>query len=255
MKLKTTLIILALSAAPAFAFDASHGAQSKTREEVKAELSQALRSGDIMAGGEIGAKVSELNSGGYQLKTPVLGKTRDDAAGEALDKAGRTLGLPYPGGISIDKISPTGDENAFAFPHPRLDTPYDFSFSGLKTAVINTVHRMEQKGETLPVADLAASFQKGVTDCLVEKLEKAATDYGYTSIALAGGVSANSRLRRETDRLCRQKGWQLHLPALKYCGDNGAMVGAQGYYEYVSGVRAQPDLNAYATMPIDRPTF
>lgn len=185
----------------------------------------------------------------------VLGKTRDDAAGEALDKAGRTLGLPYPGGISIDKISPTGDENAFAFPHPRLDTPYDFSFSGLKTAVINIVHRMEQKGETLPVADLAASFQKGVTDCLVEKLEKAATDYGYTSIALAGGVSANSRLRRETDRLCRQKGWQLHLPALKYCGDNGAMVGAQGYYEYVSGVRAQPDLNAYATMPIDRPTF
>ena len=185
----------------------------------------------------------------------VLGKTRDDAAGEALDKAGRTLGLPYPGGISIDKIAPTGDENAFAFPHPRLDTPYDFSFSGLKTAVINTVHRMEQKGETLPVADLAASFQKGVTDCLVEKLEKAATDYGYTSIALAGGVSANSRLRRETDRLCRQKGWQLHLPALKYCGDNGAMVGAQGYYEYVSGVRAQPDLNAYATMPIDRPTF
>ena len=185
----------------------------------------------------------------------VLGKTRDDAAGEALDKAGRTLGLPYPGGISIDKTAPTGDENAFAFPHPRLDTPYDFSFSGLKTAVINTVHRMEQKGETLPVADLAASFQKGVTDCLVEKLEKAATDYGYTSIALAGGVSANSRLRRETDRLCRQKGWQLHLPALKYCGDNGAMVGAQGYYEYVSGVRAQPDLNAYATMPIDRPTF
>ena len=185
----------------------------------------------------------------------VLGKTRDDAAGEALDKAGRTLGLPYPGGISIDKISPTGDENAFAFPHPRLDTPYDFSFSGLKTAVINIVHRMEQKGETLPVADLAASFQKGVTDCLVEKLEKAATDYGYTSIALAGGVSANSRLRRVTDRLCRQKGWQLHLPALKYCGDNGAMVGAQGYYEYVSGVRAQPDLNAYATMPIDRPTF
>ena len=185
----------------------------------------------------------------------LVGKTRDDAAGEALDKAGRTLGLPYPGGISIDKISPTGDENAFAFPHPRLDTPYDFSFSGLKTAVINIVHRMEQKGETLPVADLAASFQKGVTDCLVEKLEKAATDYGYTSIALAGGVSANSRLRRETDRLCRQKGWQLHLPALKYCGDNGAMVGAQGYYEYVSGVRAQPDLNAYATMPIDRPTF
>ena len=111
------------------------------------------------------------------------------------------------------------------------------------------------QARTLPVADLAASFQKGVTDCLVEKLEKAATDYGYTSIALAGGVSANSRLRRETDRLCRQKGWQLHLPALKYCGDNGAMVGAQGYYEYVSGVRAQPDLNAYATMPIDRPTF
>ena len=182
----------------------------------------------------------------------VIGKTRDDAAGEALDKAGRTLGLSYPGGISIDKISKQGNADAFKFPHPRVDgAPYDFSFSGLNTAVINTVHNAQQKGEEIPVADLAASFQKNVVGCLTEKLEAVALDLGYNKIVLAGGVSANSLLRAECEKMCKKHGWALQLPELKYCGDNGAMVAAQGYYEFLAGVRASSNLNAYATMPID----
>ena len=186
----------------------------------------------------------------------IIGKTRDDAAGEALDKAGRIMGLPYPGGISIDKISKEGDPNAFTFPHPRIDgAPYDFSFSGLKTAVINIVHRAEQKNETINVPDLAASFQKSVTDCLISNLEKVAKECGCKKIVLAGGVSANSLLRAESQRICKKHRWELYLPELKYCGDNAAMVASQGYYEYIAGVRAKSDLNAYATMPIDIVNF
>lgn len=182
----------------------------------------------------------------------VIGKTRDDAAGEALDKAGRTMGLAYPGGISIDRISPQGDENAFAFPHPKVTgSPYDFSFSGLKTSVINTVHNAEQKGENINIPDLAASFQKSVVGCLISNLEKAALDFGYDKIVIAGGVSANSKLRREAQSLCRKHAWQLYLPELKYCGDNAAMIASQGYYEFLAGNCADESLNAYATMPID----
>ena len=185
----------------------------------------------------------------------VIGKTRDDAAGEALDKAGRTMGLPYPGGVSIDKISKEGNENAFSFTRPRLSTPYDFSFSGLKTAVINTVHNATQKGETLPTADLAASFQKCVAAYLCDHLEAAAKDLGCQKICLAGGVSANSKLRAMVGEMCEKNGFMLHLPELKYCGDNAAMIAAQGYFEYLRGVHAGPDLNAYATMPINAPLF
>ena len=186
----------------------------------------------------------------------IIGRTRDDAAGEALDKAGRIMGLPYPGGISIDKISGEGDPNAFTFPRPRIDgAPYDFSFSGLKTSVINIVHHAEQKGEAISIPDLAASFQKSVVDCLISNLEKAAKDFGYKKIVLAGGVSANSLLREKSRKLCKKRGWELYLPELKYCGDNAAMVAAQGYYEYLAGVRAGADLNAYATMPIDIVNF
>ena len=182
----------------------------------------------------------------------IIGKTRDDAAGEALDKAGRTMGLPYPGGISIDKISKSGNADAFVFPHPRVEgAPFDFSFSGLKTSVINIVHNAQQKGEEIAVADLAASFQKNVVSCLVSNLEKVAEKFGHNKIVLAGGVSANSLLRAESAALCKKHGWQLYLPELKYCGDNAAMVAAQGYYEFMAGIRAGADLNAYATMPID----
>lgn len=182
----------------------------------------------------------------------IIGKTRDDAAGEALDKAGRTMGLPYPGGISIDKISKEGNENAYKFPHPRVTgSPYDFSFSGLKTAVINTVHNAEQKGEKIVIADLAASFQKGVVDCLISNCEKVIVDKNFKKFVIAGGVSANSKLRAEAEKMCRRHGVKLYLPELKYCGDNGAMIASQGYYEYLAGARADEGLNAYATKPID----
>ena len=145
----------------------------------------------------------------------VIGKTRDDAAGEALDKAGRTMGLEYPGGISIDKLSPSGDENAFSFPHPRIhDAPYDYSFSGLKTAVINIMHNASQKGEDINVADLSASFQKAVVDCLLSNFETAAENFGYNKLVIAGGVSANSKLRYDARKMCDRHGWSLPLPEL-----------------------------------------
>lgn len=164
------------------------------------------------------------------------------------------MGLAYPGGISIDKISRQGDENAFKFPHPKVTgSKYDFSFSGLKTSVINTVHNAKQKGEEINVADLAASFQKSVVDCLIQNLEKAGVDKNFKKIVIAGGVSANSKLRREAEKLCKKHNWRLYLPELKYCGDNAAMIASQGYYEFISGVTADESLNAYATMAIDKP--
>jgi N6-L-threonylcarbamoyladenine synthase len=182
----------------------------------------------------------------------VIGKTRDDAAGEALDKAGRTMGLAYPGGVSIDKLSPEGDENAFAFPHPKVNgSPYDYSFSGLKTAVINIVHNASQKGENINTADLAASFQKSVVDFLLKNFESAAENFGYNKLVIAGGVSANSKLRCDAQKLCKKHNWSLYLPEMKYCGDNAAMIASQGYFEYLKGVRADESLNAYATMPLD----
>lgn len=183
----------------------------------------------------------------------IIGKTRDDAAGEALDKAGRTMGLEYPGGVSIDRISPQGNENAYTFPKPKVTgCPYDFSFSGLKTAVINTVHNARQKGEEISIADLAASFQKSVVDCLITNLERVAVEKNYDKIVIAGGVSANSKLRAEAEKMCKRHKWSLNIPQLKYCGDNAAMIAAQGYYEFVDGVTADESLNAYATMPIDK---
>lgn len=183
----------------------------------------------------------------------IIGKTRDDAAGEALDKAGRTMGLEYPGGVSIDRLSPQGNENAYKFPKPKVSgSPYDFSFSGLKTAVINTVHNAQQKGEDIHTADLAASFQKSVVDCLVTNLEKVAIEKKFNKIVIAGGVSANSKLRAEAQALCKKHKWDLYLPELRYCGDNAAMIASQGYYEFVQGERADESLNAYATMPIDK---
>ena len=186
----------------------------------------------------------------------VIGRTRDDAAGEALDKAGRTMGLQYPGGVSIDRLSPEGDENAFTFPVPKVSTsPYDYSFSGLKTVVINIVHNAEQKGEKINTADLAASFQNAVVGCLLTNLEKAAVDFGFNKIVIAGGVSANSKLRAEAAKMCSRHGWTLNIPELKYCGDNAAMIASQGYYEYLAGVRADESLNAYATMSLDETRF
>lgn len=182
----------------------------------------------------------------------VIGRTRDDAAGEAFDKTARSLGLPYPGGVHLDKIADNGNGDAFTFPKPKIDgSPLDFSFSGLKTAVINTIHNMKQKGEEPPVEDMAASVRRCVTDILTERFMLAAKQTGYMRLALAGGVSANSELRRRMDELCAKRGYELYYPPLSLCGDNAAMIAAQGYYEYQAGKRADLALNACAAMPID----
>lgn len=181
----------------------------------------------------------------------VLGATRDDAAGECFDKTARVLGLPYPGGKPIDELSQGGDDTKYSFPIGHVDgNPYDMSFSGLKTAVINLVHNAEQKGEELDRASLAASFTRAVSESLVPRTMMAAAEFGYRKIVVAGGVAANSRIRADFKAAAEANGLELFVPPLKLCGDNGAMIGAQGYYEYLAGVRAGSDLNAYATMEL-----
>ena len=186
----------------------------------------------------------------------VIGRTMDDAAGECMDKAARALGLPYPGGLNLDRAAQNGDPKAYSFPRPRVDgRAFDFSFSGLKTAAVNLIHNAAQKNEPISVADFGASYIHAVVRCLTDNTLRAAKTVGETRIALAGGVSANSVLRREMTDLCRRKGLELYIPELKYCGDNAAMVGAQGYYEFLNGKQADLSLNAYATMPIDEAYF
>ena len=181
----------------------------------------------------------------------ILGCTRDDAAGECFDKTARVLGLPYPGGRPIEQLSQGGDDSKYVFPIGHVDgSPYDMSFSGLKTAVINLVHNAEQKGEALDRPSLAASFTKAVSDSLVPRTMQAARELGYDKIVVAGGVAANARIRRDFSEAAAREGRKLFIPPLKLCGDNGAMIGAQGYYEYLAGTRAGSDLNAYATMDI-----
>ncbi|MBR5203552.1 MAG: tRNA (adenosine(37)-N6)-threonylcarbamoyltransferase complex transferase subunit TsaD [Clostridia bacterium] len=181
----------------------------------------------------------------------VVGRTRDDAAGEAMDKAARTLGLPYPGGVNLDKISKNGDNTKYKFPKPRVEgSPLDFSFSGLKTNVINLVHNATQKGEELNPADVGASFINGVVNCLADNTVKAMEMYNEKTLVLAGGVSANSVLRSRMEALAKEHNWDLYLPDLSLCGDNGAMVGAQGYFEFLNGQTATMSLNGKATADI-----
>ncbi len=181
----------------------------------------------------------------------ILGCTRDDAAGECFDKTARVLGLGYPGGLPVDKLSQGGDDSAFKLPIAHVEgRPYDMSFSGLKTAVINIVHNAQQKGEELDKASLCASFAKAVSDSLVPRAVAACRELGYTKLVAAGGVAANSRIRRDLNTACEKEGIELFVPPLKLCGDNAAMVGAQGYYEYMAGNAAGSDLNAYATMQL-----
>ena len=178
----------------------------------------------------------------------ILGATRDDAAGECFDKTARVLGLPYPGGKPLDDLSKTGDDRRYEFPIGHVEgNPYEMSFSGMKTAVINLVHGAEQRGEELDRASLAASFCRAVSDSLVPRTMKAARELGYDRIAVAGGVAANSRIRRDFAEAAEKAGVRLFVPPLKLCGDNAAMIGAQGYYEYKAGVRAGSELNAFAT--------
>lgn len=181
----------------------------------------------------------------------IIGATRDDAAGECFDKTARVLGLPYPGGKPIDDLSQGGDDTKYHFPIAHVDgNPYDMSFSGLKTAVINLVHNAVQKGEEIDRRALAASFTKAVSDSLVPRTMMAAKELGYDKIVVAGGVAANSRIRADFRAATEKQGCSLYVPPLRLCGDNGAMIGAQGYYEYLAGTRAGSDLNAYATMEL-----
>ena len=184
----------------------------------------------------------------------VLGTTRDDAAGECFDKVARVLGMPYPGGAALDRCAKTGDEEKYPLPHTKLSgNPLDMSFSGLKTAALNLIHMHEQKGESVDVPSLCASFSKAVSEMLVPRTMQALKESGYKKLAIAGGVAANSRIRADFKAACESLGAALYTPPLSLCGDNGAMIGSQGYYEFLAGTSAGQDLNAFATRSIEQP--
>lgn len=181
----------------------------------------------------------------------VIGRTRDDAAGEAFDKVARAIGLGYPGGPKIDRIAGEGNPDAIPFPRAKVaENEYDFSFSGLKSAVLNYLNACQMKGETVNRADVAASFQKAVVEVLVERSLHAVQAYGYRKFAIAGGVAANSSLRAAFERACADRGITFFHPSPGYCTDNAAMIGVAGYYEYVRGVRHGYDLNAVPNLTL-----
>ena len=184
-------------------------------------------------------------------KMEILGTTLDDAAGECFDKVGRVLGMPYPGGAALDRAACAGDETKYVLPQskPGLN-PYDMSFSGLKTATLNLIHHAQQVGEELDVNSLCAAFCATVSNTLVPRVAMALELTGYKTLAVAGGVAANSRIRLDLQKLAESKGVTLCMPPLSLCGDNAAMIGAQAFYEYLSGNIADMTLNAYATKSI-----
>lgn len=185
-------------------------------------------------------------------KFKILGGTRDDAAGECFDKAARCMGLEYPGGVNLDKTATKADTKKYPLPFPHVSSgEFDFSFSGLKTAVMNLVNNSAQKGDIIDVPVVCATVRQRVCDVLIEKTMSAAEKYGYKTVAVAGGVSANSELRLRMANECEKRGIKLYYPKLCYCGDNAAMVGVQAYYEFLSGNIGNSSLNAAATMPID----
>ncbi len=182
----------------------------------------------------------------------ILGTTRDDAAGECFDKIARVLGMPYPGGAALDKMAVGGDPEKYPMPVTKLSgNPFDMSFSGLKTAALNLIHNMEQKGEPVDIPSLCASFSAAVTQMLVPRTIAALRETGYRKLAVAGGVAANSHIRKALLSETEKCGAQLYLPPLSLCGDNGAMIGAQGYFEYLAGNLAGSALNAFATMSLE----
>lgn len=184
-------------------------------------------------------------------KMAILGGTLDDAAGECFDKVARVLGMPYPGGAALDKAAVLGDEGRYQLPHSKPGSnPYDMSFSGLKTATLNLIHHAQQVGEALDVNSLCAAFSAAVSHTLVPRVIQALKETGYRKLAVAGGVAANSRIRRDLQTAAKSLGAELYMPPLSLCGDNAAMIGAQGYYEYMAGHVADMGLNAYATKTI-----
>ena len=181
----------------------------------------------------------------------ILGTTLDDAAGESFDKVGRVLGMPYPGGAALDKAAQQGDDTKYELPRSKPGAnPYDMSFSGLKTATLNLIHHAEQVGEELDIPSLCASFTAAVSDTLVPRVVQALQQTGCKKVAVAGGVAANSRIRKDILEAAEKLGVEVYMPPLKLCGDNAAMIGAQAYYEYMAGNTAGMELNAYATKSI-----
>ena len=184
-------------------------------------------------------------------KMRILGTTLDDAAGECFDKVGRVLGMPYPGGAALDRAAQQGDETRYNLPRSKPGAnPYDMSFSGLKTAALNLIHHAQQVGEELDIPSLCAAFTAAVSDTLVPRVVRALEETGYRKVAVAGGVAANSRIRRDILEAAGKLGAEVYMPPLSLCGDNGAMIGAQAYYEYLAGNTADMSLNAYATKSI-----
>ena len=184
-------------------------------------------------------------------KMEILGTSLDDAAGECFDKVARVLGMPYPGGAALDRMAQGGNEETYTLPRSKPgENPYNMSFSGLKTAALNLIHHAEQVGEEINIPDLCASFSAAVSDTLVPRVELAIRQTGCKKIAIAGGVAANSRIRRDVLAAAEKLGAKVYMPPLKLCGDNGAMIGAQAYYEYLAGNVADMSLNAYATKSI-----
>ena len=184
-------------------------------------------------------------------KMEILGTSLDDAAGECFDKVARVLGMPYPGGAALDKMAQTGNEHTYSLPRSKPgENPYNMSFSGLKTAALNLIHHAQQVGEEIDIPSLCASFSAAVSDTLVPRMVMAMEQTGYRKVAVAGGVAANSRIRRDILAAAQQLGAQVYMPPLSLCGDNGAMIGAQAYYEYLAGNTADMSLNAYATKSI-----
>lgn len=181
----------------------------------------------------------------------ILGRTRDDAAGEAFDKVARAIGLGYPGGPKVDKVSKEGNPEAIVFPKAKVnDSIYDFSFSGLKSAVLNYLNQAEMKGEEVSVPDVAASFQKAVVDVLVDHTIAAAKEYGFNEVALAGGVASNSGLRAAMEEACSNNNITLYRPSPVFCTDNAAMIGVAGYYEFIKGGRSDYHLNAVPNLKL-----
>ena len=184
-------------------------------------------------------------------KYEIVGRTRDDAAGEAFDKVARAIGLGYPGGPKIDKVSKEGNPNAIDFPRAKVaDSAYDFSFSGLKSAVLNYLNGCKMKNIPIVQADVAASFQKAVVDVLVEHAMHAVEEYGFKKFAIAGGVASNSALRSAMEEACKKRGVAFYHPSPILCTDNAAMIGAAAYYEYLAGTRSGWDLNAVPNLKL-----
>ncbi len=181
----------------------------------------------------------------------LMGASRDDAAGECFDKVARVLGIGYPGGAPMDRLAQGGDDSKYELPRSHVtDAPLDMSFSGLKTAALNLIHNASQKGEALDLPSFAASFAAAISDTLVPRIDQAARELGYGKIVAAGGVAANTRIRRDLTTLCEKRGYRLYLPQLSLCGDNAAMIGCQGFYEYQAGVRGSLAQNGFANMDI-----